>query len=103
MREKSGTGLRKKEEEEETEELCDWVVGFKMRREREWNRFKKRKKNKRRKRSCDCVVGFRMRGKKREKEEEKKIEVWVSKRVKKKKGLKRKNIKERERDVPLNL
>ena len=45
MREKNGIGLRKKEEEE-TEELCDWVVGFKMRREREWNRFKKRKKTK---------------------------------------------------------
>ena len=36
----------KKKEKEETEELCDWVVGFKMRTEREWNRFKKRKKQK---------------------------------------------------------
>ena len=44
MREKNGTILRKKKEE--TEELCDWVVGFKMRTEREWNRFKKRKKQK---------------------------------------------------------
>ena len=47
MREKNGTSLRKKEEE--TEELCDWVVGFKMRTEREWNRFKKRKKKQKKK------------------------------------------------------
>ena len=66
MREKNGTGLRKKKkkEEEETKELCDWAVGFKMRREREreWNRFKKKKKEE----LCDYVMGFRMRGGKRE-------------------------------------
>ena len=45
MREKNGTILRKKKEE--TEELCDWVVGFKMRTEREWNRFKKRRRRRR--------------------------------------------------------
>jgi len=44
--------------------------------------------------------GFQNEGKKREKEGEKKIEDLVSKRVKKK-GLKRKNIRERER--PLSL
>ena len=39
---------------EETEELCDWVVGFKMRRERE-NGTSLRKKRKKRKRSYVTV------------------------------------------------
>ena len=42
-------------------------------------------------------MGFRMRGKKREKEEEKKIEVWVSKRVKKERFKKEEYKRERER------
>ena len=55
MREKNGTGLRKKKEkEEETKELCDWAVGFKMRRERE-NGTGLRKKRKKRKRSYATV------------------------------------------------
>ena len=64
--------LEKKKKEEETKELCNWAVGFKMRREREreWNRFKKKKKEE----LCDCVMGFRMRGGGKEREEEKKIE-----------------------------
>ena len=42
-------------------------------------------------------MGFRMRGKKREKEEEKTIEVWVSKIVKKERFKKEEYKRERER------
>ena len=45
---------KKKKEEEETKELCDWAVGFKMRRERE-NGTSLRKKRKKRKRSYVTV------------------------------------------------